>query len=176
MKKSKGKRKMIYVYVLLGLVLGLGLVVQVGGMMLPVKHRASLSRVISASPERVWAVLTDVEGHPQWRKDLNSIRVVSKEPLAWIESSSFGEIPIRVEESEAVKRLVTRIDGAKLPFGGTWTYDLAPEGTGTKLTIKEDGEVYPPMFRFLSNFIFGHTKTIEGVLNQLEAHMAKENR
>jgi hypothetical protein len=69
--------------------------------------------------------------------------------------------------------LVARITDKNIPFGGSWTYDLEPSGEGTKLTITENGEVYSPAFRFMSKYLFGHTKTIVTYLNQLEKHVAK---
>lgn len=165
---------MIYVYGALGLVLALILVVQGGGMMLPVGHVARVERLLPATPERVWNALTDVERYPSWRAELRGVKRTSEDPPTWTETSKFGEMPLKVEASESPKRLVVRIDGQELPFGGTWTYELTPEGAGTRLAITENGEVYPPAFRFLSKFVFGHAKTIEGFLSQLEAHLKKE--
>ena len=67
-----------------------------------------------------------------------------------------------------VRRLVTRIADTGLPFGGQWTYELVPDGEGTRLTITEDGEVYNPLFRFVSRFVMGHTATIERYLDDVE--------
>ena len=50
------------------------------------------------------------------------------------------------------RRFATTIDDASLAFGGSWTFDLAPAGSGTVLTITEAGEVYNPMFRFFGLF------------------------
>jgi hypothetical protein len=48
-----------------------------------------------------------------------------------------------------------------LPFGGTWTFDVAAAPGGTSLTITEDGEVYNPIFRFMSKTVFSPYKTID---------------
>lgn len=174
MKIIKGGRKVIYLYVALSLVVVAILVVLIGGSMLPVQHSATVSRVVPGTPERVWSVLTDVEHHKEWRPELISVAKTSDQPLAWTEKSKFGEMPFRAEVFEPLRLLVCRIEGKNLPFGGTWTYRLEPADSGTKITITEDGEVYPPAFRFLSKFVFGHTKTIEGFLASLSARMAKE--
>ena len=55
----------------------------------------------------------------------------------------------------------------KLPFGGTWTYEVQPDVTGSAVTITEDGEVYNPIFRFVSKFIMGHKATMNGYLRAL---------
>ena len=65
---------------------------------------------------------------------------------------------------------MTRIDSKSLPFGGTWTYDVQPASDGrTKLQITEDGEVYNPIFRFVSRFFIGY----EGTLRQYVADVER---
>jgi hypothetical protein len=76
-------------------------------------------------------------------------------------------VTYRVVESAPPRRLITRIADQHLPYGGTWTYDLTPDGSGTRLTITENGEVYNPIFRFVSRFIVGHTSMMETVLRDL---------
>jgi hypothetical protein len=174
MKKTAGRSKLTYVWIALASIVALVAVVQVVGMMLPVKHRASSSRSLPATPDRVWEVLTDVDRHPQWRSGLESVTKTSDDPLTWTEKSSMGEMPLKTEVFEPGHKWVARIVAEKLPFGGTWTYALQPEGHGTKLIITEDGEVYSPFFRFMSKFVFGHTKTQEVFLSDIEKYLAKE--
>jgi hypothetical protein len=68
---------------------------------------------------------------------------------------------------------VTRIADPDQPFGGTWTFELTRAGAGTRVTITERGEVYNPIFRFLSRFVFGHTATLESCLLALERKWAR---
>jgi hypothetical protein len=72
-----------------------------------------------------------------------------------------------VEESIPPTRLVTRIEGDNLPYGGAWAYALEPQGNLTRITITEHGEVYNPVFRFISRYIIGHTGTIDTYLRNL---------
>lgn len=53
-------------------------------------------------------------------------------------------------------------------FGGSWTYELTPVADGTRLRITENGEVYNPLFRFLSRFVFGHYASIDKFMADLE--------
>ena len=69
-----------------------------------------------------------------------------------------------------------RIADDTLPFGGTWTYELAPEGAGTRLTITEDGVVRNVVFRFLSRWVFSHTATLEKYLRALGRKFGEEVR
>ena len=65
------------------------------------------------------------------------------------------------------RKLVVRIADRGLPFGGAWTFDITPQGSGSELRITEDGEVYNVIFRFMARFIFGYTTTIETYLKDL---------
>jgi hypothetical protein len=147
-----------------------GIVVLVG-YALPVSHVAARDATLPAPPARVFAALTDVDAFPRWRSDVERVEVLSRDPpVTWREHGS-DAITFEEVERAAPRRLVTRIADPSLPFGGTWTYELAPDGAGTRLTITERGEVYNPVFRFLSRFVFGHTATIEQYLADLRAHL-----
>jgi uncharacterized protein YndB with AHSA1/START domain len=142
------------------------------GYTLPVAHVAARSESLAAAPDRVFAVLTDVEGHPKWRSDLKNVEVLSAGPSRrWREHGSNGAIAFEIVEVSPPSRLVSRIADPDLPFGGTWTYELAAEGSGTRLTITERGEVYNPLFRFMSRFVFGHTATMERFIEELKKYL-----
>ena len=159
----------IALYVVGGL-LALVLVVVVIGYMLPKEHTASRDVTVAASPERVFALISTPAEYPKWRSDVDSVEVLPPEggKDRFRELGSNGPILLRVEESVPAKRLVTVIADPTLPFGGKWTYELTPSGAGTTLRITEDGEVYNPVFRFMSKFVFGHTATLEKYLEDVE--------
>ena len=71
------------------------------------------------------------------------------------ETGDDGATVYVVDEAATEKRLVTHVAGDKLPFGGKWTYVLTANGTETQLRIAENGEVYNPVFRFVSRFVSG---------------------
>lgn len=139
------------------------------GAALPKGHVATRAARFAQPPEKIWEAITDVEAMPAWRKDLKSVARLPEENgrAGWVETMDMGEIPLRVEESDAPRRLVTRIADEKLPFGGTWTFEIVPVDGGSTLRITERGEVRPALFRFMSKFIFGHTKTMETYLKNL---------
>ena len=109
-------------------------------------------------------VLTDVQSYPQWRSDVKSVEDLAASPRRWREHGSNGNLTFEVVSADPPVRLVTRIADRDLPFGGSWTYELAGDNAGTRLSITEHGEVYNPLFRFMSRFIFGHTATMEQFL------------
>jgi hypothetical protein len=58
---------------------------------------------------------------------------------------------------------VTRIVD-ETAFGGTWTMEITPTPSGSRLTITERGEIYNPVFRALARFVFGYEGTIASCL------------
>ena len=139
------------------------------GYTLPVAHTARRSVTLRAAPSEVWAAITDVSAYPSWRGDVESVEVLA--PVngrqSWREKGKDGTITYAIERADPPTRLVTRISDTGLPFGGAWEYELAPDGTGTRLAITERGEVYNPIFRFVSRFVMGHTSTIDTYLRAL---------
>jgi uncharacterized protein YndB with AHSA1/START domain len=159
------------VVVLLLVVVGLGLIVVAVGYLLPVKHEARVSAAIPAKPEQVWGALTDVAAYPTWRGDVTSVELLPTDSghVAWRERGKNDAITFAIEEADPPRRLVTRITDKSLPFGGGWEYVITPEGAGSRVQITEHGEVYNPVFRFVSRFIMGHTATASAYLKSLGA-------
>lgn len=154
-------------------ILMIGIMAGVGAL-LPVSHTASVDRVVRESPEAVWSVITDVEAFPSWRPDVDEVRVEDGGDglVAWVESGGSGVLPMETVRREPPRILITRI-GEGLPFGGRWTYRLDPvDRDRTRVTLTEEGEVYNPVFRFVSRFVMGHESTMDAYLDALEARMA----
>lgn len=154
--------------------LGLVVVMALAGWMLPEGHRASRTVTLAASPDAVYAVISEVGRYADWRSDVTLVELLPDEGrgLRFREHGGNGPIIFRVEQADPPRAFRVRIDDPDQPFGGTWTYALVPEGTGTSLTITEDGEVYNPIFRFLSHFVFSQTATMEAYLAALQRRLA----
>ena len=136
------------------------------GAALPKEHVASRKILLRAAPNDVFALIA---GPSDWRG--LKYELLTESPLKWRETDSSGDaITYERVETIAGARIVNRIADPKLPFGGSWTYQIEPIGSGTELTITENGEVYNPLFRFVSRFIMGHTATIEKYQRDLVAH------
>ena len=163
--------KRFFFAVLLGLALVV-LGVTAVGYMLPQDHVASREIVFPAPPASIFEAISDVARYPEWRRDLTSVDVISAAPLKWREHAGGDAITFEVVESRPQERLEVRIADPDLPFGGTWTYELMPEDSSTRLRITERGEVYNPVFRFMSRFVFGHTATLDAYLTDLRARLA----
>ena len=161
------------VYVVGGLALIVALVAIVGAM-LPKGHTASRTARIALPPDALYTLLSDVGQYAAWRKDVKTLdRLPDRDGRpAWVEDVGGMKIPLYFERMERPSLLVARIADPKLPFGGTWTYRIAPAAGGSDLTITEDGEVYNVFFRFMSRFVFGYQSTMDAFIRHLQARTA----
>jgi hypothetical protein len=134
---------MKWVFWILGSFIAVVALVAAAGAMLPVNHKATRRARFRRQPAEVWAAIA---------REKNFVE---------------DGVPYEVVESEAPRKLVTRITDSKLPYGGTWTQEIESAPDGSWLRITEDGAVYNPIFRFVSRYIMGHTATIDGSLRTL---------
>lgn len=144
------------------------------GALLPREHTATRAVVLRQPANVLFDTARDLARHPEWRRDVRAIEILPPTapgaPLRYRETSSHGAIVYALREATAPRRLVTEIADDALPFGGRWTLDFTPVGEGsTRVRITEHGFVRPALFRFLSRFAFGHTRTMESYLRQLAA-------
>ena len=116
------------------------------GSSLPVAHVASRSRKVPARPEIVWGLINDPVATKGWA----------------------GDAKTEIVEQDPPRLLVRQIVG-ETAFGGTWTFEIAPEGhDASTLTITERGELYNPLFRTVMR-LTGQTRGIDSYLAKLQA-------
>jgi Polyketide cyclase / dehydrase and lipid transport len=159
-------------WIVIALVTVLVLIAVIGSR-LPKAHHASRTARFPVPPPTLYAVITDVDRYPEWRKGVKRIeRLPDRDGRpAWIEHGSNGAIPMSLERAEPPSLVVGRI-GEGLAFGGTWTYRIKPAPDGSELTIVEDGEIYNPIFRFMARYLFGYEATMTAYLASLQARVA----
>lgn len=164
-----------FLYTLVGLVGIVGLVAVIG-LVLPKAHHASRTVTYAAPPATVFGVIADVEQYPAWRSDTSRVEVLADDGQGrrFKEYGRHGALTYRIEVLEPPARMIARIADRSLPFGGAWTYELREtDSGGTELTITEDGEVYNPIFRFISHFFMSQTATIEAYQAALAVRLEK---
>ncbi|TMI94734.1 MAG: SRPBCC family protein [Bacillati bacterium ANGP1] len=168
---------MKWIVIVVAVLLGVPTLVASVGSLLPKAHSASRRATFRQSPETLWRLLTDYAAMPSWRADL---RAVARSPdrdghEVWLETDKRGQrLPLETIAAVPPRRLVRRIADPKLPFGGTWTWEIAAAPGGSTLTITEDGEIYNPIFRFVARFLLGYTGTIESHLKALAAKLGEQ--
>jgi uncharacterized protein YndB with AHSA1/START domain len=133
-------------------------------------HRATSTISLRQAPDSVWKVVRDIGGAPAWFSAMEkSERLPDRDGHeVWHQKMSGFDVPIIVLESAPPGRLVTQIDpAAGGAFGGTWTYELAPDSTGTRISVTEAGWIGNPIFRFMSRFLFGYHGSLDKYLKAL---------
>jgi len=165
----------LLIYIVVGLVGGVLLlagVMALIGSMLPKAHVASRSILLHRSPQEVYAVVRDFSSAPKWRADVKRMEVET--PVYFREVGKHGTVNYELVEDIPAQRMVTRIRDTDLGYSGQWTYSFTPESSGTRVTIREDGEVSNVLFRFMSRYVFGQTSTIDSYLTSLAKHFGEE--
>ena len=165
----------LLIFILVGIIGGVLLlagVMALIGSMLPKAHVASRSILLHRAPQDVYAVVRDFGSAPRWRADVKRIEV--EKPVYFREEGKHGTVNYELVEDVPAQRMVTRIRDTDLGYSGQWTYSFTPENGGTRVTIREDGEVSNVLFRFMSRYIFGQTSTIDSYLTSLAKHFGEE--
>jgi hypothetical protein len=149
-----------------GIVLPVIAVVVIGSL-LPKRHVVSRSASYRATPERLFSL---VAGPQDWRPDV--LRCEAVPPVDGRELMRETTRDGKTVTYELLDRMPPwsvkrRISTANLPYSGTWTFSLRANDGMTVVQITEDGQVYNPVFRFVSHFILGQTRTMDAYLRAL---------
>jgi len=153
--------------VVVGGVVLLILGVVVIGAVLPKRHVVSRSASYRATPEQLFALIA---GPQNWRPDVLRSEAVPDpggRQLTRETARDRGTVTYEPLDSEPPRSITRRIVTANLPYSGSWTYLLERSDGDTVVRITEDGEVYNPVFRFMSRFVFGQTRTMDAYLRAL---------
>ena len=103
------------------------------------------------APEVLYGRISDFEHAPLWREGLSQVvRLEYRDGKpVYEELSPQGSLRYKVVELAAPSRVVTEIVDSS-DFGGRWTFQIEPTARGSRLTIREDGFVPNPVFRFFA--------------------------
>jgi len=131
----------------------------------------SASVEIDASPEQVWALVSDPTRMPEWSPQCRrsvvrgggpvgvgtrTLNVNRRGPLFWPTRS-------KVVEFEPARRFAFRI----AENGTVWSYDLEPTATGTRLTESRHApHGVSKVSNLLTKYVLGGTETFEAELEQ----------
>lgn len=161
---------MLWLWIVLGVVGAVAATIVVLGLTRPAGHVASVRATFARPASELFAAISNHAEQPKWRADLKALEMLPPQEgkVVFRETTGFGPVTYVVDESVAARRYVVRILDETLPYKGCWTFELEPDGGGTRLTITETGEVKSFLFRALSAF-FSKTATLEGYLKALGA-------
>ncbi len=141
------------------------------GSQIPREHEATASIVIASPPQAVWDEITDIERHPEWRSQLQTVKTVTpgqKYQLTVLGSSALFEL--EVVESEPPRRAVWLTRDIGGPMNVRWRIDIEPRDEGCAVTIRESGTTDHPWFRFVLKHLIGYESFARAFLADLRAH------
>lgn len=167
---------MKWVLIVVAVIVGLIALMVLIGAFVSRDHRATSTITLRQPPDSVWKVVRDIGGAPAWFSAMQkSERLPDRDGHeVWRQKMSGFDVPIIVMESSPPRRLVTQIDPtAGGAFGGTWTYELAPDSAGTRISVTEAGWISNPIFRFMSRFLFGYYGSLDKYLKALGARFGE---
>jgi len=134
----------------------------------------SASTTINASPEAIWAILTDAPSYPEWDPSADRIegRIAPGETVkAYTKLAPGRAFPAKVTEFEPGKKMVW---SGGMPLGlftGVRTFTLEPQGNGaTKFTIQEvfSGPLLPVIGRSLPDMTVPFQQFVDGLKKRAE--------
>ena len=164
----------------LGVIVALIVIVVIIGYTLPKGHVAVSTAQYRKPAADLFRTITEVATAASWRKDVERIEMLpaNGNRIAWREVSKNGVVNyegeiVRAPAPGVPGRFISRITDKNLPYGGEWIIDVAVNNGGSVVTVTENGEVYNPIFRFVSKYVMGHHSTIDGYLRALGTHVGE---
>lgn len=152
---------------------GLILIVLIVGLCLPRGHVETKSRAFSCPPEQLWSRVTSFERWQDWHPDLERIEIVRGGAGVGTRVrqvyKSWGPMLFEVVTWEPRHRFEIKIADPDLPVQGSWTFEIASENGGSKLTLTERGEVPNPFMRAMSLPFRLHKSSVDKFLEALTA-------
>jgi hypothetical protein len=163
----------VFGIILLILLLG-GAAVYVDGARLPYNHSVSVTGIVPAPPDQVFALITNVAKGSDWRPNVKFVTVLQPDQGRdhWVEHLNYGQfMTLLATRTEPPVRRDVLLDDPKAPYGGTWTYELSPgpDPATTTLRITETGFIKPPVYRFVMAHVMGPTHNLDQYMKDIQA-------
>ena len=167
----------VFGIILLVLVLGCT-AVYIAGARLPYSHSVSVTGVVPAPQDKIFALITNVVKGAEWRPAVKSVTVLEPDQGRdhWVEHLKYGQfMTFLATRTEPPVRREVLLDNPKAAYGGTWTYELSPgpDPSTTTLRITETGFIKPPLYRFVMAHVMGPTHNLDQYMTDIQAAASK---
>jgi hypothetical protein len=163
--------------ILLLLVLA-GIAIYADGARMPVDHSVSVTGIVPAPQDKVFALIANVAHGADWRPAIKSVSTLAPDHGRdhWVEHLAHGQyMTFLATATDPPNRREVKLDDPKASYGGTWVYVLSPGPTPstTTLHITETGFINPPLYRFMMTRIFGPTRNLDEYMKDIQTAAAK---
>jgi hypothetical protein len=154
-------------------------VVLILGALQPLNHTTTVTGIIAAPPDRVFAIITGIADAPKWRHAVQSVQVLPPDEGRdkWVETLDHNQkmafLAVRTvpptPDGHALREV--RLNDPDASYGGTWIYTIAPgpTRTTTMLEITETGFIKPWLYRFMMKHVVGMTSNLDQYMHDLQA-------
>ena len=162
----------------LAVVVALAVAVVGIGFLLPREHAASVRVRYGAAPTDVYETIANAARGAEWRSGLERVELLpdSAGMARWRETADWGTLAFERIVDEPGRRIVARIVDEGQGFGGTWSWEIEPDGDGSVVTISEAGYIDNPFYRFMSRFVMGYHASLETYARDLGERLGEEVR
>ncbi len=140
-------------------------------------HVVTRRKSFAAPAEKVWSALLSIRQLPIDRSELGTIDLgISTRPPDTVEVVG-SPVKIEIETFRPPRSLVVKTTDPDIPYGGTWTFTLEPDGDQlTKLTVVEDAEVHGRLLRFAVRTFGLDDSLVEGIFRAVKRKLAETSR
>jgi uncharacterized protein YndB with AHSA1/START domain len=162
---------------LVGIVIALVVIGYGIGMLIPANQTRTRTITLQQPPEKVFAVLTEVERMPEWNTGLEKVERIP--PIEGQEASRHTykgnlQMTIITTESRPPTHLVRKMGDENGPFVGTWSYRITEAKSGSDVALTEDSQVRNPFTRLMMKLMGGPTEYIDDHLTGLAKHFNEQ--
>ena len=142
---------MKWFWISVGMFVFIFFVVLILGLLQPAKHSITRSLHLNQKLETVFAVLDNSTNLPNWSATVMKVESLPDrdgQPSARV-TMRWGHMQMIMTQLECTPPTLLVISMAKEggPILGKWTYKLAAENNGCRVTLTEEGEIKNPFFR-----------------------------
>ncbi len=155
-----------------------GIAIYADGARLPYNHSVSVTGVVAAPQDKVFALITNVAHASDWRPAVKSVSTLQPDKGRdhWVEHLDHGQfMTFLATRTEAPSRRDVLLDDPGASYGGTWIYELSPgpSPNTTSLRITEAGFIKPPIYRFIMAHVIGPTSNLDQYMKDIQAQAKK---
>jgi ribosome-associated toxin RatA of RatAB toxin-antitoxin module len=144
-----------------------------------VADQATEHMTVSASPERCFAVVADIERYPEWAADIKEVVVEERDDegrplLVTFRAAAFGRstsYTLRYDFSEAPHILSWKLTKGDITskLDGSYVFDPAEEGSGTHVRYHLEAELRVPIPGFIK--MRAQSRIMSTALRELKARV-----
>lgn len=149
------------------------------GYSLPVEHQITMQRHYAKSADELWEVIADYRKYSQWRQNVYEVNEMPAKGVyeAWKEVDANGRsVAFEIVSYSPGIQMIIEVTDATLPYGGSLTFDLLPDATGTTVKLTENGKIDNLLLRVIAHFVTGYTSSMNAWFNSLDNKFALESR